>query len=113
MAEPLALPGLLPTRVHGSRTAPPSWTLTPTDHHQTPSDAQSLTEDCRSEKEGVSNNEVVINPDRHAALTITFQLLVVGGQIIPFHPSQLPAHCTSPRYMKHCKDSEQLNLTTE
>lgn len=48
--------------------------------------------DCRSEKEGIFNNEIVINPDRHAALRITFQLLVVGGQIIPFHHI---SHCTA------------------
>lgn len=39
----------------------------------------------RSEHEGIFNNEPVINPDRHAALGIAFQLLLVGGQIIPFH----------------------------
>lgn len=52
--------------------------------------------DCRSEKEGIFNNEIVINPDRHAALRITFELLVVGGQIIPFHHiSHYTAHLLS------------------
>lgn len=48
--------------------------------------------DCRSDKEGIFNNEIVINPDRQAALRITFQLLVVGGQIIPFHHI---SHCSA------------------
>lgn len=46
----------------------------------------------RSEHEGIFNNEPVINPDRHAALGIAFQLLLVGGQIIPFHHI---SHCTA------------------
>lgn len=47
----------------------------------------------RSEHEGILNNEPVINPDRHG---IAFQLLLVGGQIIPFHHiSHYTAHLLS------------------
>lgn len=50
----------------------------------------------KSEHEGIFNNEPVINPDRHAALGIAFQLLLVGGQIIPFHHiSHYTAHLLS------------------
>lgn len=56
-----------------------------------------ITKGWGREKEGIFNNETVINPDRHAALRTTFQLLVVGGQIIPFHHISL--YCTSPRYI--------------
>lgn len=100
-------PGLYRSKAEDSKTAPDRRSsraleghrlglrllFTPSKHVPVPEPIMKVSS---SEQEGSCNNERVINADRQAALTITFQLLVVGGQIIPFHHiSHYTAHLLS------------------